>query len=121
MNQVRVFVVPTDLPEHVRLGDFKLLIDPSALDDLDLNALNQFKGNVHFNKDGSGRAPNYAAGIISGLNELAYRLGHELVYVDDPTEDEVKSAKGATYSRSTFDWVDMRMGVPSYASKRPTS
>jgi hypothetical protein len=115
MNKVQIFIVPSNSTPNVRLGDFKLVIDPSSLDDLDLYVLLNFTKSIEFSKDGSGKAEGWSAAMFAGLIETAHRLGHELVYVENPTEEIVKAAKNAAYTRDTFGWIDMRRGAPVFS------
>jgi hypothetical protein len=117
MNKVQIYIVPSDSPSNIRLGDFKLVIDPSSLDDLDLYVLQNFTKHIGFSKDGKGKAERWSAVMFAGLKELVHRLGHELVYVENPTEEAVDAAKKLAYKRDTFGWIDMRKGEPVFSHR----
>ena len=121
--KIRVFKLKEVRREDARIlyGDeglvfqpYNWLVSPEGLDDLELFVLSNF---FDISVDSEGFETLMEA-RKEGAEELARRLGHELVFDEefsDQNNTEAVEAQKTSWERDSFGWTDMRRGSPEYA------
>jgi hypothetical protein len=122
MHELYIYVVPSKQGKD----KFALLVDPYTIDQLELCALSSFVKGFSFTrsdlekaKRGEENLEKYAGAVFAGFIELAYRLGHNIKFVEGLEEAAQKSMSTNAYYYGTFDYTDMRMGPPKFRRQRP--
>jgi hypothetical protein len=111
--KIRVLKVCFKKTDDQKNLEWKWMLNPEGLDDLEIKAIG---GLIDF-KFGRPDFSRWEEMIIRASSELARRLGHELVFdqeftpEDDPIAREISHS---LYYRDTLGWLDFRHGEPRF-------